>query len=379
MLNEDGVLVGVLSEKTDAIAIGGKSVGPEYPVYVIAEIGNNHQGSLETAKALIEMAASAGVDSVKFQMRSMESLYGKNAKNESDSLDLGAQYTTELLSKYQLTDDELFQAFDHCKQHGVEPICTPWDLQSLKKLNSYGLAAYKVASADFTNHELLIEIAKTNSPMICSTGMSSEVEIKDTTDLLKDLGAQAILLHCNSTYPTPFKDVNLSYLPNLKDFGFEVGYSGHERGGFVPLAAVAMGACVIEKHITFDKNQDGNDHKVSLLPNELIKMVEQIKSIKEAMGSSGERFLTQGELINREVLAKSLFVKESIKKGDNITRDIIGIKSPGQGLQPNKIDQLIGRVSQRDMKKGSFFFESDLNKALSRKRAINFQGHMVFQ
>ena len=144
LLNEDGVLVGVLSEKTDAIAIGRKSVGPEYPVYVIAEIGNNHQGSLETAKALIEMAASAGVDSVKFQMRSMESLYGENAKDESDSLDLGAQYTTELLSKYQLTDDELFQAFDHCKQHGVEPICTPWDLKSLEKLNLYGLAAYKV-------------------------------------------------------------------------------------------------------------------------------------------------------------------------------------------------------------------------------------------
>jgi N-acetylneuraminate synthase len=372
LVDAEGVLVGVLSEKTDAIGIGGKSVGPESPVYVIAEIGNNHQGSLETAKALIEMAALAGVDSVKFQMRSMESLYGENANDELDSLDLGAQYTAELLSKYQLTDDELFQAFDHCKQHGVEPICTPWDLQSLKKLDSYGLSAYKVASADFTNHELLIEIAKTNSPMICSTGMCSEAEIKESTDLLKDLGAQAVLLHCNSTYPTPFKDVNLSYLSNLKNFGFEVGYSGHERGGFVPLAAVAMGACVIEKHITFDKNQDGNDHKVSLLPDELIEMVEQIKSTKEAMGHSGERLLTQGELINREVLAKSLFVKETISKGDTITRDIIGIKSPGQGLQPNKIEQLIGRVSHRNMKKGSFFFESDLKKALSRKRRYDF-------
>jgi sialic acid synthase SpsE/sugar phosphate isomerase/epimerase len=372
LVDAGGILVGVLSEKTDVIAIGEKSVGPQYPVYVIAEIGNNHQGSLDTAKALIEMAASAGVDSVKFQMRSMDSLYGENAKDESDSLDLGAQYTAELLSKYQLTDDELFQAFDHCKHHGVEPICTPWDLESLKKLKSYGLAAYKVASADFTNHELLVEIAKTNSPMICSTGMCSEAEIKESTGLLKDLGAQTILLHCNSTYPTPFKDVNLSYLPVLKKFGFEIGYSGHERGGFIPLAAVAMGACVIEKHITFDKNQDGNDHKVSLLPDELIQMVKQIRSTKEAMGHDGERLLTQGELINREVLAKSLYVTKAIFKGDSITRDVIGTKSPGQGLQPNKIEQLIGRVSHRDMKKGSFFFESDLKKALSRKQRYEF-------
>jgi len=137
LVDADGVLVAVLSEKTDAIAIGGKSVGPEYPVYVIAEIGNNHQGSLDTAKALIEMAASAGVDSVKFQMRSMESLYGENAKDESDSLDLGAQYTAELLSKYQLTDDELFQAFDHCKQYGVEPICTPWGAYWLDASSQY--------------------------------------------------------------------------------------------------------------------------------------------------------------------------------------------------------------------------------------------------
>ena len=372
LVDADGVLVGVLAAKTDALEIGDKSVGPQHPVYVIAEIGNNHQGSLETAKALIEMAASAGVDSVKFQMRTMDSLYGENANQESDSLDLGAQYTAELLSKYQLTDDELYQAFDHCKQHGVEPICTPWDLESLKKLESYGLAAYKVASADFTNHELLVRIAKTNSPMICSTGMCTEAEIKESTDLLKDLGAQSILLHCNSTYPTPFKDVNLSYLPVLKKFGFGVGYSGHERGGFVPLAAVAMGACLIEKHITFDKNQDGNDHKVSLLPDELKQMVQQIRLTKEAMGHDGERLLTQGELINREVLAKSLYVKEAISKGDSITRDIVGIKSPGQGLQPNKIEQLIGRFSDRDMKKGSFFYASDLKKATSRKQRYEF-------
>ncbi len=372
LVDSDGILVGVFTEKGDYLDIGGKLVGPRHAVYVIAEIGNNHQGSLNVAKALIEMASVAGVDAVKFQMRSMSALYGEDSKNESDSLDLGAQYTAELLSKYQLSDEELFEAFEHCKKHGVEPICTPWDLESLSKLKSYGLAAYKVASADFTNHELLTEIAKTNSPMICSTGMCTEAEIRESTSLLKDFGAQAILLHCNSTYPTPFKDVNLSYLPELKKFGFHVGYSGHERGAFVPLAAIAMGACVIEKHITFDKNQDGNDHKVSLLPDELTQMVQQIRWTKEAMGHNSERFITQGELINREVLAKSLYVKKTISMGDIITRNIVGIKSPGQGLQPNKLEQLIGRVSHRDIKEGSFFFESDLNGAIPRNKRYEF-------
>ena len=372
LMDEEGFLVGVVSEKTDTIKIGTRKVGSKYPVYIIAEIGNNHQGSLDVAKALIEIAASAGVDAVKFQMRTMDSLYGENTEGHSNSLDLGAQYTADLLSKFQLLDDELYEAFDHCKRHGVEPICTPWDLASLRKLELYGLAAYKIASADFTNHELLAEIVKTNTPVICSTGMCSEAEIQASTNLLKDLGAQCILLHCNSTYPTPFKDVNLAYLSKLRAFGFDVGYSGHERGGFVPVAAVAVGACMIEKHITFDKKQMGNDHKVSLLPEELAQMVQQIRLLEEALGSDNARVVTQGELINREVLAKSIYAKRHISKGDKISRDDLGIKSPGQGLQPNKINQLTGKISHRDVTKGSFFFRSDLSKDIFRKDRYNF-------
>ena len=222
-------------------------------------MGNNHQGKLDEAKALIDMASEAGVDSVKFQMRSMEALYGKQSNKRSVSQDLGVQYTSDLLSKFQLSDDDLFKAFDHCKLNEVEPICTPWDLESLKKLEDYGMEAYKVASADFTNHELLRELAKTHVPLICSTGMSTDDEILESSELLKSLGVQGILLHCNSTYPTPFKDVNLNYIRVLRKFGFDVGYSGHERGNFIPLAAIALGASVIEKHITFNKDLDGND------------------------------------------------------------------------------------------------------------------------
>ena len=155
--------------------------------------------------------------------------------------------------------------------------------ESLKKLEDYGMEAYKVASADFTNHELLRELAKTHVPLICSTGMSTDDEILESSELLKSLGVQGILLHCNSTYPTPFKDVNLNYIRVLRKFGFDVGYSGHERGNFIPLAAIALGACVIEKHITFNKDQEGNDHKVSLLPEELKEMVDQIRMSQEAL------------------------------------------------------------------------------------------------
>lgn len=373
LVNNEGILVAVALSKSPLLTIGEKKVGSGMPAFIIAEIGNNHQGNLDEAKALIEMAADSGVDSVKFQMRSMESLYGKMSAKKSASQDLGVQYTADLLSRFQLSDDELFQAFDHCKSNGVEPICTPWDLESVEKLESYGMAAYKVASADFTNYELLSVLAATNTPLICSTGMCTEEEILSSSSLLKKLGAECILLHCNSTYPTPFKDVNLKYLSTLKKFGFNIGYSGHERGNFIPLAAVSLGACVIEKHITFDKTQEGNDHKVSLLPSELKEMVSQIRLLEEALGTDNPRFITQGELINREVLAKSLYAKEKIFIGDKISRDKVIIKSPGQGLQPNKIDELIGKIAHRDIEEDSCFFNSDLASKVSRKDFYSFK------
>ena len=370
LVDGKGHLVGVLTKESQNIIIGDKTIGQNHPTYIIAEIGNNHQGSLDNAKKLIDMASNAGVDSVKFQMRSMDKLYGAN--NKIDSWDLGAQYTSDLLSKYQLSDKDLFKAFDYCKKMKVEPICTPWDLDSLKKLEDYGLAAYKVASADFTNHELLRAVAETNTPMICSTGMCSEEEILSGTELLKDHGAQCILLHCNSTYPTPYKDINLNYLKKLKNYGFEVGYSGHERGGFIPLAAVSLGACIVEKHITLDKNQEGNDHKVSLLREELVQMVEQIRNLDNSMGNDNSRAISQGELMNREVLAKSLYAKTDINLGEKITREMIGIKSPGQGLQPNNIESLIGRTTNRSIEKDTFFYHSDLQNIVVRKSNYSF-------
>ena len=373
LVDQDGVLKAVATSASQYITIGDKEIGSGKPVYIIAEVGNNHQGKLDEAKALIDMASEAGVDSVKFQMRSMEALYGKQSNKRSVSQDLGVQYTSDLLSKFQLSDDDLFKAFDHCKLNEVEPICTPWDLESLKKLEDYGMKAYKVASADFTNHELLRELAKTHVPLICSTGMSTDDEILESSELLKSLGVQGILLHCNSTYPTPFKDVNLNYIRVLRKFGFDVGYSGHERGNFIPLAAIALGACVIEKHITFNKDQEGNDHKVSLLPEELKEMVDQIRMSQEALGNDNPRSITQGELMNREVLAKSLYSVRKISQGEKITRDLIVVKSPGQGLQPNKLELLVGRIANRDIEEDSCFFNSDLQEKIIKKDNFNFK------
>ncbi|MCH2099504.1 MAG: N-acetylneuraminate synthase family protein, partial [Pseudomonadales bacterium] len=224
-------------ELARGIRIGDRIVDEERPAFVIAEIGNNHNGSLDEALRLIDLAAEAGADCAKFQMRDMSVLYGDEVEGDDSSENLGAQYTLDLLRRFQLSDEALFTAFDHCRARGLVPLCTPWDASSVDKLEQYGLPAYKVASADLTNHDLLRHLARTGKPLICSTGMSTEAEVRQSIELLQRCGAQFVLLHCNSTYPTPFKDVRLAYMDRLREAGnCLVGYSGHERDIFVPVA-----------------------------------------------------------------------------------------------------------------------------------------------
>jgi N-acetylneuraminate synthase len=350
--------------------IAGRRISEEDPTYIIAEIGNNHQGCLATAKKLVELAAATGVDCVKFQMRDMRALYGEGS---TDSHDLGSQYTLDLLKKYQLSNEQMFEVFDHCKEQGVTPLCTPWDVKSLARLEGYGFDAYKVSSADFTNYELLAAIAETGKLMICSTGMSTEEEIRSTVDFLERHKASFILLHCNSTYPTPYKDVNLKYLTSIRRISNTlVGYSGHERGWSVPVAAVALGAKVIEKHFTLDKSQEGNDHKVSLLPNELSEMVKDIRAVEQALGHDRYRELTQGELMNREVLAKSLYATRDILPGEVVMEEDVCVRGPGNGIQPNRIYQLLGKKMQRAIAKNEVFFEADISGLVKKKSRYSF-------
>lgn len=373
LTDELGRFIALARRSAQGFQVGDFIIDDKRPTFVIAEVGNNHQGDLALAKELVDLAVESHADCVKFQMRDLASLYSNRGKNAEVGYDLGSQYTLELLNKFQLTPDELCQVFDYARYRGILPLCTPWDLVSVKVLDEYGLEGFKVASADFTNFEMLRALAETNKPLICSTGMSTEAEIKAAVAELRRLGASFALLHCNSTYPTPHKDVNLNYLPHLKQMaGTIVGYSGHERGYEVPLAAVAMGAQIIEKHFTTDRSLEGNDHKVSLLANEFKEMVRLIRNIEEAMGQASERELTQGELINRENLAKSLVINQDLATGQTIQRHMLEVKSPGQGLQPNRIDELVGKQALRDLQADDVFFESDLKPHSPKKNHYQF-------
>lgn len=374
LLDSQHHLVAIARKRAAAIRLGGFTIDEDSPAFLVAEVGNNHNGSLDRAKQLIDRAVAAGADCVKFQMRHMDALYRNRGDPNDASEDLGSQYTLDLLSRFALDKDQLFAAFDHCRAAGTMPLCTPWDVDSVAALERYGMEAYKVASADLTNHDLIRAVAETRKPIFVSTGMSTEQEIVETTDLLKRLGGQFVLLHCNSTYPAPFKDVNLNYLQRLHDIGdCLVGYSGHERGYAVAVAAVVRGAKVIEKHFTLDMTMEGNDHKVSLLPEEFAAMVESIRQVEEAMGSGEPRQVSQGEMINRESLAKSLIAARPIAVGETIAADMLAIKSPGKGLQPNRSADLIGRRTRRPLAAGDFFYESDLGGRRAAPRDYRFR------
>lgn len=374
LVDKPGHLVAIAQRGEPELHIGPFTVGPDAPAFVIAEIGNNHNGSLELAKRLIDEAVAAGADCAKFQMRSMAKLY-RNAGDANDaSADLGAQYTLDLLSRFQLSQEQMFEAFDYCKQRGILPLCTPWDKESADALHHYGMPAFKVASADLTNHELVETLARIGKPLICSTGMSNETEIVDAVRILRRHSAPFVLLHCNSTYPAPFKDIHLNYMDRLKQIGdCPVGYSGHERGIAVAIAAVARGAKVIEKHFTLDRDMEGNDHRVSLLPAEFAAMVQGIREVEQALGSGEARRITQGEMMNREVLAKSLVANRAIRQGELISADMVDVRSPGQGLAPYRKGELVGRAAKRDMAVGDFFFPSDVDEAAAAARPFRFR------
>lgn len=375
LVDKQGRLVSVArrEQPQEGFYVADQLIGPKSACFVIAEIGNNHNGDIELAKKLVDASVSAGANCAKFQMRHLKSLY-QNAGNPDDIKEnLGSQYTLDLLSRFQLSNEALFEVFDYCKAKNILPLCTPWDVTSLNTLEEYGMPAYKTASADLTNHDLLRAIAATGKPMICSTGMSTEEEIKESAALLRSLGASFVLLHCNSTYPAPFQDINLKYINRIESIeNCLVGYSGHERGISVSMAAVALGAKVIERHITLDKSMEGNDHKASLLPREFKEMVSGIREIELALGEGESRKLSQGEMMNRVTLAKSLIINQDLKKGQTITRDMVEIKSPGKGLQPNKINELIGKSAKHDFKAGDFFYPSDVEVETTVRKNYDF-------
>lgn len=329
-------------------------------VMIIAEIGNNHNGNFSRAIELIDLANKAGVDAVKFQMRNLNLVYREKSLKKTGE-DLSTEYVIDLLNKYELTIEEHQKLFHYCKSKNIIYFCTPWDAGSLDTLESMGVPMYKVASADLTNLPLIKKIASTGKPLILSTGMSSVQEVKAVVDLLRSTKAFFALLHCNSTYPAPFQDINLKWINKLKNIHSLVGYSGHERGTSISIASVALGARVIERHFTLDRNMEGPDHAASLEYEELVRLVDGVREVELGLGDGESRIISQGEMINRENLAKSLVASKDLKIGHIVSEGDIDIKSPGMGLSPCHFDALLGKAISRDMCKEDYFFESDLS------------------
>jgi sialic acid synthase SpsE/sugar phosphate isomerase/epimerase len=351
--------------------INNKVVDNQSSTLIIAEIGMNHNGSFDTAIQLIDQSKHAGADIVKFQLRHLDEVYSHDSLNNNNA-DLSTQYTIDLLNKFQLSIDEYKRLFDYCESIDMNWICTPWDKKSLAVLESFNCPAYKIASADFTNTDLIATVTSTKKPIILSTGMSTEEEIYNMIKFLKDHDADYALLHCNSTYPTPFKDIHLNYLDTFKSFDILFGYSGHERGVSVSIAAVAMGAKIIERHITLDRSMEGTDHAASLEVNEFKMMVEGIREVEQALGENKPRTITQGEMINRDNISKSIYITTNISSGTTFEANHFEFKSPGIGLKPYQVNQLIGQPAAKDYSPGNCLFLSDLNQKSKHEKSFNF-------
>ncbi len=351
--------------------IGSLEIGGDR-TFIISEIGNNHNGSLERAFEMVDDSIEFGADCVKFQMRNLDEVYRKRSLIK-DGEDLGTEYIIDLLQKFELSADEHKKIAEYCDKKNILYMCTAWDKKSIEILESFGVQAYKVASADLTNMPLIANLVQTNKPLILSTGMSVLSEIKNTVEYLKSKETSFALLHCNSTYPAPIHDINLKWIENLKKIHPICGYSGHERGINISLASIPLGAKIIERHYTLDRTMEGPDHAASLLKQEFYQLVQGIREIEASLGSNQEeRNLSQGELINRENLSKSLVSSCKIKKGTILEEKHIKVCSPGQGLSPQLYNELIGKTINRNMEEEDFFFMSDITKAKVAPRKYSF-------
>lgn len=320
---------------------------------IIAEAGVNHNGSLVLAKKLIDAAAGAGADYVKFQTFKTENLVSKAAKkavyqqnNLSDKDD--SQYS--MLKKLELSPEYHFELIAYSQEHNIRFLSTAFDLDSIGFLSTLHLGIWKIPSGEITNYPYIKRIALKKEPVILSTGMSEIEEIEAAVSVLLKYGLQPdqiTLLHCNTEYPTPMEDVNLKAMQELgKRFGMAVGYSDHTRGIEVPIAAVSLGATVIEKHFTLDRTMEGPDHKASLEPSELKAMIDAIRNIEKALGD-GMKQVSASEHKNRSVARKSIVASRRIEKGEILTEDNLTVKRPGNGISPMLWEKVLGSKAIR--------------------------------
>src|SRR5262245_57008526 len=329
------------------LQVGERRIGSGEPCYIIAEIGINHNGDVGMAKQLVDAAASAGADAVKFQKRKLSDTYRQEILEQPRHGEQGLQYIVPLLVEFELADDHYRELFEYCRAKHITALCTPWDCASVDFLESCQLAAYKIGSPDLTNFPLIEYVARAGKPMFLSTGMSSEDEIRRTLTFLDQRDAEYALFHCVSTYPAAPEEINLRFMETLREWsGRPVGYSGHDNGIAISLAAVAMGARALERHLTLDRSMRGPDHKASLEPAQFTEQVRAIREVEASLGV-GRRWITRGETLNRRVLAKSLVAATDIPAHTPISMAMLTTKSPGLGLSPQCVEKLVGRRLSR--------------------------------
>ena len=319
-------------------------------VFIIAEAGVNHNGDLQLAKRLIDEAAKAGADAVKFQTFKAEKIVCKNAEKADYQKETTGKSESqfEMLKKLELTEEMHSQLLTYCKEKDILFLSTPFDEESVDYLTGLGMDIMKIPSGEITNYPYLRKMAQTGKRVILSTGMSDIEEVKAAVAVLKEYGCIDIaVLHCNTEYPTPYEDVNLKAMLTLcNELGIEVGYSDHTKGIEIPIAAVAMGAKIIEKHFTLDKTMEGPDHKASLEPRELKEMISAIRNVEVALGD-GVKVPSASEQKNTAIARKSIVAKCKIEKGQIFTEENLTTKRPGTGISPMRWNEIIGTVAQR--------------------------------
>lgn len=339
----------------DSIRIGDRAIGGGSPCFVIAEAGVNHNGSVDLACELAALAKEAGADAVKFQTFSADRIATSDApkaRYQVQATGFGTQ--VEMLRRLELSAEAHRMICDRCRALGIAFLSTPFDEESADLLDELGVSAFKIASGELTNHPLLRHIASKGKPIILSTGMSRLSEVQSAVAALREGGcAELILLHCVSSYPAAPHQVNLRAMRTLEDaFGVPVGYSDHTLGRDIAVAAVALGANVVEKHVTLDRSLPGPDQQASVEPKELRQLIQSIRVVESALGT-GRKEPAPGEAAVAAVVRKSLVAAVGIRPGTVLTKEMIAIKRPGTGLPPELRDVLIGRTARVPIAEGA--------------------------
>ena len=322
-------------------------------VFIIAEAGVNHNGDIELAKKLIDAASDAGADAVKFQTFKAEKLVSKDAKKaayQQENMQVKSDSQYEMLKKLELDTQTHKELIEYCNTKNIMFLSTPFDLESIELLNDLQLPIFKIPSGEITNLPYLRAIAKLNKKVVLSTGMSSMQEVREAFEVLLNNGTEKeniTILHANTMYPTPMEDVNLHAMQSIqKELDIAVGYSDHTLGIEVPIAAVAMGASIIEKHFTLSRSMEGPDHKASLEPDELKAMVISIRNIEKSLGSY-EKKPSPSEMPNMALARKSIVAARKIAKGEVLSEENLTVKRPGEGISPMRWDKIIGKVATK--------------------------------